>query len=304
MSLFTETYARREMEALDIICGVLLRSNMAHNPVALSSFGKDSLVLLHLLRRVMDKYPDTIFLMDGLPIHKYLHAFTTAAAMGVKLFTYPPTGYDYIQRDDFFDVIHYYYVTESAFVTLYTGCRQYRKNEKYLCAVSDLLNYPRIDRYEFKWDCIFQGQKQTDDLHIADEYKFNEPVAPFDDRLMVYPIYNWTDDDVWGYIKRFSLMKYIQAERYADNPTGRAKTAANDADNPDVAPTCYACLDYRNEGQSVTCPKVKERIPFAGKGREKADDTNRNLLQMMSGILTPIEGNTDERMAGNTASGG
>lgn len=287
MSLFTATYAEREAEALGIIGKI--RYSMSGKPVVLSSFGKDSLVLLSLMKRVYGEYPDVIFWMDGLPMNKYLHAFKTAAALDVRLFTYPPTAWDYLQKDDFFDVIHYFYITEGAFTTLYTGCRQYRKNEQFLCAVDDLLSYPRIDRYEFRWDYIFQGQKECDDLHIAKSYKLN-PVSLFGDKLMLYPLYNWSDEDVWSYVDKFSLRKYIQEERYRDNPSGRSKTLKNDRNNPDVAPTCFACLDCRNESlPEIYCPKKKTDIPFAGKGSVAAEETNKRLLKALGSVLTPMD---------------
>lgn len=271
---------RKETEALVIIKKAM---EISQKPVALSSFGEDSLVLLSLMKRVMGCYPDVVFWEDGLPKHKYRHAYQSAENMNINLFIYPPTFADYWQTDGFFDVVHYFYVDGSRFLGLSSGCRPYRAGEDYLCAVGDLLSYPTIDTYDFQWDFIFSGQKSCDDLHITDRHEMQSAAVEFGDRFLIYPLHNWTDDDVWEYVERFALK--VQKDRYEGNPGGREGTPENDKNNPNVAPTCYTCLDYNNEGREVWCPKQKINIPFAGKGRIAAEATNAAARELMKPII-------------------
>ena len=271
----------KEAEAMLIIEKAL---EVSGSPVVLSSFGKDSLVMLSLLKRVSGKIPDVVFWMDGQPMHKYLHAFQTAAAMNVNLFTYPPSGSDYIQTDGHFDVINWYYIDGQAWIWMTIGARQYKDGEQqYLCAVKDLLWLPKIDRYSFPWDVIFLGMKSTDDIHVTKQHEIKNAAVPFGEKFLIYPLHNWTDDDVWDYVNRHNLP--VQEGRYRNNPSGRSGTAENDRDNPDVAPACYACLDYNNEGQEVFCPRVGAAILFCGKGRLAAMETNAMLMGKMRPII-------------------
>lgn len=276
----------KEIEAMSIIIEAL---SVSKNPMMFNSFGKDSLVLLTLIQRSLafknrNEKLDCVFLMDGLPPYKYAHAFNTAAKLNINIFSYPPTASDYFQTDKCFEVIHYFYVNGVFWYVLTTGCYPHNTAKDYSCAVLDLLTIPTVDTYDFRWDCIFHGHKQTDDIHVVGEYKMNSPTTRISDNLIFSaPLYNWTDEEVWAYVKKFGL--HVQKDRYKGNIGGRyTGNAKKDRCNPDAVPTCFRCLDVNTVGKTIICPRTGKETEHRGKSKEE----NKALTDTMAQLLSPI----------------
>lgn len=239
------------------------------NPVVFCSFGKDSTTLLHMVQKYRPDV-EVIYLMGSSMISKSLYAFKMASKMDVQLHTYPPTSVDYVQKDDYFEVFHYYYINGADWHCRYNGVDKYKKDEKFLCAAKDMLNIPTVPSYTFQWDCIFHGQKETESVHIIDKYKIKTPIIPYGHGVMAMPLFNWSDDDVWAYIESNGLP--FQKSRYKNNPSGEATGDKRDKYSSDVVPTCFDCFDYRNEGKEIICPKSGNPMPFQGKSKEQHDE--------------------------------
>jgi len=239
--------------------------------IVMSSFGKDSIVLLDMARKFIPDI-DVLYLMDtgGKMLQKHYRAFRVANKLGTPLYTYPPFLSDYIQNDGFFDVIHYFYVDGKDYLTLYNGCKPFKKGEDYLCALIDLLDMPTCDKYEFRWDCVFQGQRSDETIHIK-KTTIKEPIVKFGHGILALPLFNWTEADVWDYIKANKLP--YQTARYDDKRT--------DVNN-DYIPTCYECLDLKNEGTDVICLQTKAKFKY--QGGTKADMENK--LDILFGQAT------------------
>ncbi len=264
----------KEQEALSIIRNSLAKTS---NPMVFCSFGKDSMVMLNLVQRVRKstgKDISVVYLMDGLPAEKYLHAFTIAAKLGITLYSYPPSFSFHLQGDDYFEIYHGYYIDGKDWYILSTGCRKPFQDESYSCAVYDLLDFPCISTYDFRWDCIFHGHKEVDKIYITKDYKIS-PVCKFGKGLLVVPLYDWTDEDVLDYARIYSLP--LQSERYDGNPTGKSVDPEHDRLNADVVPTCYRCLDVENENKQVFCPRKGEMISYRGTTREEHRDNETFL---------------------------
>lgn len=242
-------------------------------PIVMSSFGKDSIVVMDMARKFI---PDiaVLYLMDtgGKMLMKHYRAFRVANKLGTPLYTYPPYLSDYIQKDGFSDVIHYFYVDGKDFITLYNGCKPYKEGEDYLCALIDLLGMPTCDKYDFRWDCILQGQRSDDDIHIK-KTAIKEPIVKFGNGVLSLPLFDWTEADVWAYIKANNLP--YQTARYDAGKT--------DVSN-DHIPTCHECLDLKNEGKEVICPQTKAKFKYQGISRIDMDKRLDTLFGQMNYI--------------------
>lgn len=240
--------------AMKIIESSLSRATL---PVVMSSFGKDSTVLMDMVRKFISDI-DVLYLMDtgGKMLMKHYRAFRVANKLGTPLHTYPPFFSDYIQKDDFFDMVHYYYVNGKDYLTKYTGCEPYKEGEDYLCALIDLLNTPTCDKYNFRWDCVFEGIRSDESMHIK-KTVIKMPVVKFGHGILSMPLYDWTEADIWAYIKENNIP--YQTARYDDKRT--------DVNN-DYIPTCYDCLDLKNEGKEVLCPQRQEKVQYQGSSKE------------------------------------
>lgn len=238
----------RESETLEFIQDCLKASA---NPVCLCSFGKDSLVLLHLILR-LKKVP-VIYWREPFFQKKFAHPQKVAEDWDLAVYDYPPSACDYMQLDDYFDVYSLYSAGKS-WLNLYTGCVDYQEGKPFLCAIKDLLLRPKVSSYEFKWDCVFHGHKQCDPVYIAD--KIDLPRTKYDgEKILVLPIRDWTDQDIWDYIHKYNLP--YNSDRY---------DSKNEDKNNDMFRTCHNCLDYRVK--EPYCPLVKKSISSVAKSKE------------------------------------
>lgn len=252
-----------EEETLELIEMYL---SISKNPVCLCSFGKDSLTMLHLIRRV--KKVPVIFFREPFFQSKFIYPQKIASEWELDVYDYPPSAIHYIQLDNYFDVYNFYYVDGKTHLVLYTGVRKYVEGDTFLCAVGDLLLRPKVQRYEFKWDCIFHGHKQSDPIYLAPSIPL--PISiPFGPATLVLPIREWTDEDIWGYIKKHNVP--YNKERYEEK---------DERANGDIFPTCYDCLDYRLMGRDIVCPKKHRPVPFVGRTKEQNMAFRDELLKI------------------------
>ena len=251
---------------------------VSKRPVVFCSFGKDSTVLLDMVREFREDV-DVVYLMDGKFPEKNLHAFATAVKMGVRtLHTYPPSMVDYMQKGDYFEVLHFYYVNGDNWYVLYNGCAPYKEGEDFVCAKKDLIqDFKFIDKYSFPWDCIFHGQKETESIYVVDTYKIKTPIVPFGNGVLSMPLFDWTDVEVLDYAKKNEMP--IQNERYDGNPYGGYTGTDKDKLNNDVIPTCFKCMDYRI-GNEVVCPKTNQLVQFWGKTEQQHKDTMEQVVKL------------------------
>lgn len=240
--------------------------NMSNNQVALVSFGKDSLVMYHLIKQIK-KLP-VIYWREPFFQSKFKHVQEIAEKWDLTVYDYPPSIVDFIQLEDYFDVYNFYYVNGKDYINLFTGTRKYKETDKeYLCAVVDLLNRPKVPAYEFKFDCVFHGQKQSDPIYISDTPNELPEMKVFGNGIISYPLKDWADADIWAYIKKHDLP--YNKERY-DNK--------NEKNNNDLFPTCHDCLDYRNNGKKIHCKKYNKDIDVCTLPKSRHEQFRDQLL--------------------------
>jgi len=252
--------SNHESETLSFIEECLAASA---SPVCLCSFGKDSLVLLHLIMRIK-KIP-VIYWREPFFQSKFSFPQKIAEMWDLEIYDYPPTYTDYIQLDDYFEILNFYQTGLNVHTALYTGIRKYRDTDKkYLCAIKDLLMRPKVSDYQFGWDCVFHGHKQSDRVYVTD--KIDLPKVKLNqNNIFALPIRDWTDENIWEYIYKYDLP--YNKERYLER---------NENANNDVFPTCYACLDYRNK--EVICPKTQNKLVCRAKTKEEHEMLKNFLI--------------------------
>lgn len=219
-------------------------------PVVMCSFGKDSMVLLHLLKGYM---LPVIFHREPFFPRKYDFANKVIRDWNLTVYDYPPQATSLFEKNGNIEVMNHYQVGESQML-LPTGIQE--PKNVFICGLKDLIQKP-LGSFEYPWDVVFIGHKNSDvdplqgkiPLHV--DHKINPGSCD-----MAFPIREWTDEDIWNYAEKFEVP--IHHERY-EKVDGKWRERADKTLNPDYFPACVRCLD-RREKATVFCPKLQCEI--------------------------------------------
>lgn len=237
-------------------------------PIAFCSFGKDSIVMLHLIFRVR-KVP-IVFIRHHKFQEQFEHANRVALEWDLEVYNLMPCDITDYQQGDHFDILELYRSGPTERMLMGSGIRPYdpeRDKDRYFCAAEDLLLRPKAYVSDYPWDVTFNGHKACDNIHIADSVDQMQPIRQGEATRMVFPLHDWSDDDVWAYIRDNDLP--YDRRRYDQGI---------ESVNPDRMPTCYRCMDVKLRGQQVPCPKYGRDILNIAKSQEEHDALKLRLV--------------------------
>lgn len=222
-------------------------------PAVFCSFGKDSIVLLHLVRTLYADVP-VIFYKEPTMAKKYRFARYVAELWGLKVHEFAPVRVGLQQTGEVVEFYNSYQIGKDL-MNLALNRVEPKEGEECLCGILDFLMKPTAFG-TFPFDTCFHGHKSCDtdpsygNLKLKQERVENEGNA-----TLVFPLKDWTDDDVWKYIEDNDLPIHI--ERY-EKIKGKWQNKADKTFNPDSFPLCAKCL-LSNE--SVECPRFHKQVP-------------------------------------------
>lgn len=263
----SNTLTHKVDAALALLEPVLLQ---ARRPVVLCSFGKDSIVLLHLCLRIR---PVQVLFFRFAQFHeKHLHAYQVMKDWNLEVYDMWPSSATYYQSGAFFEVLHAYPTGDQGHIHLFSGIRAYRETDaRYLCAVQDLLHRPMASS-EYPWDVTIHGHKGTDDPELGASGAITNQISQLGGTRLVVPFVDWTDEDIWAYIRHYNLP--YDKQRY---------DAKDETTSPDKYPTCYRCLDGAYRGALVPCPKQNGTlIPNQAVDQDTHRQTRQQLISQLS----------------------
>ncbi len=250
----------------------------AVRPIVLCSFGKDSIVLLHLCLRIR-KLPVMCFRLSRFH-EKHDHGHEVMKTLDLEVFEGLPSNVVEFYHGDFFEFMHIYrtgydqITGQPGCIVLSTGTRpRTEQDERYFCGWDDLMMRPK-GLMEWPWDVTFHGQKSTDDVEIGQMGKITKTSMACGNTRLVWPLHDWTDADVWEYIEKHDVP--YDRHRYVDKDT---------TSSPDSYPTCATCLDPRTQGEEVWCPKVGHVIPSRARSQEDMERTRQDIIAATGGYL-------------------
>jgi len=220
-------------------------------PVVCSSFGKDSMVLLQLVEEAGFKWPVLSFREPFFP-EKYDFANKEIRRRGLVVYDYPPMQVGMIKNGERCEVINFHQIgTPAEYLTLPTGIVP-PSGPEFLCVLQDLIAKPR-GFYQFPWETLLIGHKASDEDPMWGKVKITEAVRKQAGKTFVYPLIDFTDEDIWEFHRSRELP--IHVTRY--NPATGAEWP-DKRDNPDYFPVCTACV---NAEGPVQCPKLQAEVP-------------------------------------------
>lgn len=223
----------------------------AEKPVITWSAGKDSQVMLHLIRQIRKDVPVLHFIGFD---HPQKHFFSDLIRESLELEIVPtlPASTDVVAKGDHVEIIEEYRLNEK--VALYFPIEaepDYIPGPNSHCAI-EKLNQP-IEGKPLDVDCVFIGHRGDDIDYVHGAIPLESHAIEADGVLFVYPLKDWTEANIWA------------ASELLNIPQNVARYARKDMDaNADYFPMCVECLkptapDY------VVCPKTGDLVYGIGK---------------------------------------
>ena len=226
----------------------------ANSPALLWSAGKESQLLLWLLRGLMPEMP--VIHLQPLP-HPTKHQFADRMIEELKLqrVEVPLVGVDVVGNGDEINLVEVYAVNQTFRLFLPFENEPGRPvDEQSACAVEVINEKSRriagAQLPKLTPDVLFIGHRSEDgDLIFG-----NVPVKEFAHTefgvTMVYPLKDWALGDVW------------EASRLLGVPQNDARYAGEMSANADYFPLCTKCFERGPE--QVLCPKINDHVDNLG----------------------------------------
>lgn len=227
------------------------------------SGGKDSMVLLHLLREE-GLEPPVVFFREPWQPYRYEFHDRLIRDWGLQVLSWHPTASAFQRTGNEFELQNLYHLDGAVF-TCPTGITHVvapvqPADGPWACGV-DMWHRPRQD--DLKTSRPFQafwiGHKASDrDVVLGGEAGTAVDVATrVDGALAFFPLRHWSDADIWSYILEFNVP--YDRKRYGDiDPEeGHPVEWQDRRHNVDYVQACTACIDPRpGAPKIVRCPKL------------------------------------------------
>lgn len=220
------------------------------NPCIACSFGKDSMVVLDLVRRHAPDLP-VVFHREPFQAHKYRFADAVIHRFGLRVYDFPPSATAVQDGGGEVEIAGYYQIG-ARYNMLPTGIRAPQGGEDFVCGLKDIYGRP-TGTFNWPWDAMFHGHKATDTDPVYGDITIHTDIARnLDSASLIFPIRQMTDQDVWRYTEEHNLP--IHHGRY-EKIDGAWREREDKTDNPDYVCACTACMVKDGPAQ-VPCPKM------------------------------------------------
>ena len=229
----------------------------SHNrPCVLWSGGKDSMVLLHILRQLTPPMPVICWREPWLP-YKQRFANKIIDDWNLNVWDWHPASVSLVKGNGRIDVLNAYQMgLQGATLTLARGIEKGSKEERPLCGRDTFMSRP-VAPFVPPWDVCFHGHKSCDIDACSGPVPLEVDIMDTPGMMAcVFPLRHWTDEEVFEYIEDEEVP--YDKKRYA-KVGGEWQVLPYQRENPDYYPACMRCLDP-DEGAFVHCPKYNRQI--------------------------------------------
>lgn len=223
-------------------------------PAIMCSFGKDSMVLLNLVRETILKPVPVIFYRHPWFPAKWEFADEVIRSWGLTVHDYPPVAAGIKTKEGMLELVARYEFGKDGGMDIPINTLPPISRRSFICGLNDWVLRPKSGAITFPWTTAFMGHKSSD----VDPFEGPVPLKTVSVNIggveVVFPLRHWTDQDVWDYIEA-NRVPYDK-RRYQDRAEVPDKWL-----NPDYIHACTRCMDPREKDDEIFCPKVGKKIP-------------------------------------------
>lgn len=218
-------------------------------PALCCSFGKDSMLMLALVR---EQKPDIPVLYFQTVAHPTKHAFAEKMIAGwnLNVIRPAPSYRDAIDAGDHIEIIEIHEVARRIFLYLPIEAEPgYTPDADCICGL-ELAAAPTPAVTALNLTGVFIGHRGDDADSAYGAIPLKDPVHVVNGFRYIYPLKDWTEADIWA------------ASEFLKIPQNHARYGGDMTANNDYYPLCTECL--KSEPGSVFCPKMNLLIPRIG----------------------------------------
>lgn len=226
-------------------------------PVVYFSGGKDSMVMLHLMREHLNVTFPVILHREPWQAHKFEFADEIVREWGLSAYDYPPIRVNLWMGKGIVAFTNHYQIGSQpdgrpSVLALPKNIVE-SDAQRPLCGLHEILERP-LASFAYPWNLAFLGHKDCDEDQIAGKVPLAAPfVRNEHGPNLAYPLKDWAHSDVWDYIRQYAVP--YQRSRYNPDTTEKKDKTYN----PDYFEACIRCVDRRREGK-VHCPLLRREI--------------------------------------------
>lgn len=220
------------------------------------SGGKDSMVLLHMMRSLGIALP-VVFFREPWQPRKYAFHDSIIRRWELQILSWHPSGVAFQQREDEFELQNLYHLGDRP-ITCPTGIVPPADGLPWACAI-DMAKRPTQERLDVfpPFQALWIGHKRTDrDVMLGGDAgtRVHAKVS-LDEHASFFPLRDWSDEDIWNYIHWFQVP--YDEERYHQRADGSWGEREHRRQNADYVHACTRCIDSRADApRFVECPKL------------------------------------------------
>ncbi len=227
-------------------------------PLVLCSFGKDSMVMLHLIRQLRFKW-DVAFHRFATNSRKYSFAEEIINSWNLKVFPMDPIRRSVIAGNGKVDVVSHYSTGSTEYLVPIANLVESDSEGSDYCGLDDLLSENlKQSKSEFPYDICLAGVKICDvdpvigQISCDSDFKKQKGAADF-----AFPIRYWRDEDIF----QFTISENIpfQGTRYIWGPNKKFGEHKDKTFNPDYLNCCTRCINPYGSS-NVWCPKLQKMV--------------------------------------------
>jgi hypothetical protein len=247
--------------------------NKFDQPVMMSSFGKDSMVMLFIVFRIMRKRIPVIY--HGSPWKPWKNDFAQGVikAYQLEVYDYLPTASGIKVKPERLEIVNVYQMGKEPHHAIQLPVNILPPDKNFLCGLR-MLARPK-GGILYQWNLTLIGHKSCDVDQFEGHMPLKSDLVEIEGMPAVgFPLKDWSEEELWEFIEQRRV-----PVQYGTRYKERKEIEDKDFNN-DYIEACTACIDPRNP-ETVYCPLVNREIP----------NVSANILKF-EGKPSYIEGET------------